>query len=140
MTLQKIFDNPAAVPPPAGHFSHVVRLGLGGGAALLFVSGQVALDADGRVVGPGDMRAQARHVMESLRAVLAAHGGTFADVVNIRSFVTDMGLLTEYAEVRRGYFPGPPPSSTTVEVSRLFRDGALLEVEVVAAVTGGQGA
>ncbi|WP_407561628.1 RidA family protein [Streptomyces sp. 184] len=140
MTMQKTFDNPAAVPAPAGRFSHVVRLDLGGDGALLFVSGQVALDADGRVVGPGDMRAQARHVMESLEAILAAHGGTFADVVNIRSFVTDMSALAEYAEVRRGYFSGPPPSSTTVEVSRLFRDGALLEVEVVAAVTGGEGA
>lgn len=56
MTLQKTFDNPSAVPAPAGHFSHVVRLGLGGDSALLFVSGQVALDADGRVVGPGDSR------------------------------------------------------------------------------------
>ncbi|WBB62647.1 RidA family protein [Streptomyces sp. WMMC500] len=140
MTLQKMFDNPAAVPPPAGHFSHVVRLGLGGDDALLFLSGQLALDADGRVVGPGDMRAQARHVMESLQAILAAHGATFADVVNIRSFVTDMSRLDAYAEVRRGYFPGPPPSSTTVEVSRLARDGAVLEVEVVAAVSGGQGA
>jgi enamine deaminase RidA (YjgF/YER057c/UK114 family) len=78
--------------------------------------------------------------MESLASILAAHGGMLADVVNIRSFLTDMGLLAAYAEVRRGYFPGPPPSSTTVEVSRLFKDGALLEVEVVAAVTGASGA
>ena len=130
----KTIDNPTTVPAPVGAYSHVVRLDSGDGS-LLFLSGQVALDENGELVGPGDMRAQAFYVMELIEKILAAHGATLDDVVNIRTFLTDMDLLPEYGEARRAYIKGEPPSSTTVEVSRLFRPGALLEVEVVAALT-----
>jgi enamine deaminase RidA (YjgF/YER057c/UK114 family) len=127
----KTIDNPTTVPAPAGPYSHVVRLDLGGGGALL--SGQVALDGDGELVGPDDMTVQSRFVMEQLAKILAAHGAGFDDVVQIRTFVTDMDRLAEYAAVRREYITGEPPASTTVEVSRLFRPGALLEIELVVA-------
>lgn len=65
-------------------------------------------------------------------AILAAHGATLADVVNIRAYLTDMGQLPEYGKVRAARFTGTPPTVTTVEVSRLFVPGALLEVEVLA--------
>ncbi|WP_419998425.1 RidA family protein [Streptomyces boninensis] len=131
--MLKTTDNPATVPAPAGPYSHVVRLEVGGGA-LLFVSGQVALDERRELVGPGDMAAQARHVMDALGKILAAHGASYDDVVNIRSYLTDMGRRAEYGAVRAEYIKGEPPSSTTVEVSRLFVPGALLEVELIAAV------
>lgn len=131
--MRKIFDNPASAPAPAGPYSQVVRVETGTGA-LLFVSGQIALDETGAVVGVGDVTVQSHAVMQALQAILAAHGGGLEDVVNIRTFMTDMSGLPEYGAVRAQYLTGPPPSSTTVEVSRLFRPGALLEVEVVAAV------
>ncbi|MGH8795273.1 MAG: RidA family protein [Stackebrandtia sp.] len=131
--MQKTFDNPAAAPAPAGPYSQVVRVD-GGDGALLFVSGQVALDADGELIGPDDMTAQSHAVMKAIGAILEAHGAGFDDVVNIRTFLTDMDRLVEYGEVRRRYLTGEPPSSTTVEISRLFVPGALLEVDVVAAV------
>jgi enamine deaminase RidA (YjgF/YER057c/UK114 family) len=81
------------------------------------------------------MAAQSQRVFEIIQAILAAHGATFADVVNIRSYLTDLGRIREYIDVRRKFFPGEPPSSTTVEVSRLFMPEALLEVEVMAAVS-----
>lgn len=131
--MRKVMDNPAGVPAPTGHYSHVAVLDLGSGS-LLILSGQVALDERGELVGPGDMAAQSHKVFETIGAVLRAHGASFDDVVNIRSYLTDLGRLAEYIEVRKEYLTGPAPSSTTVEVPRLFKPEALLEVEVTAAV------
>jgi 2-iminobutanoate/2-iminopropanoate deaminase len=128
-----VIDNPATVAAPVGAYSHVARVDVGT-ATLLFLSRQIALDDDGALVGEGDMLAQATRVFELIGAILAAHGATFADVVNVRTFLTDMALLPQYGQVRQAVFTGPPPTSTTVEVSGLFRAGALVEVEVVAAV------
>lgn len=125
-----IFDNPATVPAPAGRYSHVARVELGD-RTFLQLSGQVAIDADGKIVG-NDMSTQAEYIMDHINAILAAHGATLADVVNVRTFVTDMSQLPEYGKVRAARFTGTPPTVTTVEVSRLFVPGALLEVEVLA--------
>lgn len=126
-------DNPASVAAPFGdRFAHVARLDLPGGA-LLLLSGQVAVDDDGRVVAPGDAAAQAERIFAIVGKLLAAHGAGFADVLHLRTFMTDLDDLPAYGAVRRRLFPGtPPPASTTVEVSRLFLPGAVLEVEVTA--------
>ena len=126
-----IFDNPATVPAPFGRYSHVARAEVGG-KTILQVSGQVAIDGDGKIVGGNDMAAQAEYIMDNITAILAAHGATLADVVNIRAYLTDMSRLSEYGKVRAARFTGTPPTVTTVEVSRLFVPGALLEVEVLA--------
>jgi 2-iminobutanoate/2-iminopropanoate deaminase len=133
--MRVTLDNPATVPAPyGGRFAHVARLDLGTGA-LLVLSGQVAVDDAGEVVAPGDITAQSEHVFELVGGILAAHGATFADVLHIRTFMTNLDDLSGYAAVRRRFFPGtPPPASTTVEVGRLFLPGAVVEVEVTAAV------
>jgi 2-iminobutanoate/2-iminopropanoate deaminase len=125
------FDNPATVPAPAARYSHVARVELGG-RTILQLSGQVAIDADGQIVGRNDMAAQAGFIMDNITAILAAHGATLSDVVNIRTYLTDMGQLPEFGKVRAERFTGAPPTITTVEVSRLWVPGALLEVEVLA--------
>ncbi|MEU8301550.1 RidA family protein [Micromonospora sp. NPDC048909] len=136
MTLT--LDNPASVDAPFGdRFSHVARLDLPGGGALLVLSGQVGVDDQGAVVAPGDVRAQSERIFDLIGGLLAAHGATFADVLHVRTFMTDLGLLPGYGEVRDRYFPHVKPASTTVEVSRLFLAGAVLEVEVTAALTTG---
>jgi enamine deaminase RidA (YjgF/YER057c/UK114 family) len=127
-------DNPHNAPAPAGPYSNVARIDLGT-ATLLILAGQIALDDDGRLVGEGDIGAQSRQIFEVIKALLAAHGATFADVAHIRTFLTDLSLIREYGAVRAEYVSDPPPASTTVEVSKLFRPGALLEVEVAAVVT-----
>jgi 2-iminobutanoate/2-iminopropanoate deaminase len=127
-----IFDNPATVPAPAGQYSHVARVELGG-KTILQLSGQVAIDADGQLVG-NDMTTQADFIMDNISAILAAHGATLADVVNIRTFLTDMSQLADYGKVRATRFTATPPTITTVEVSRLWVPGALLEVEVLAII------
>ena len=105
-------DSPAEVTPPAGPYSHVAPVEVGGGA-LLFLAGQIALDDDGNVAGPGDMAAQARRIFEIVGGILAAHGGGFGDVIHIRTFVTDLGQLPAYGAVRRSCSrgrrrPAPP--------------------------------
>ncbi|MER5643747.1 NAD(P)-binding domain-containing protein [Streptosporangium sp. NPDC002524] len=125
--------NPATVPATNGLYSHATKA-----AGLLFVSGQVALDEEGRVVGEGDMTRQSEYVMDLLSRVLADQGCAFDDVTHIRSHVTDMSLLPEYGAVRKRFITGEPPASTTVEVSGLFRPGLLIEVEVIAALPGGR--
>jgi enamine deaminase RidA (YjgF/YER057c/UK114 family) len=126
-----IFDNPATVPAPAGQYSHVALAELGD-QVILQLSGQAAIDAEGKVVGGNDMTAQADYIMDNITAILAAHGATLADVLNIRAYVTDMSRLSEYGKVRTARFTGTPPTVTTVEVSRLFVPGALIEVEITA--------
>jgi 2-iminobutanoate/2-iminopropanoate deaminase len=135
--MRKVIDNPAGVPkPPPGRYSHVARLELGG-SVILILSGQVSVDDDLNVVAPGDMRGQSERIFEILGTILQAHGASFADIVNIRSYLTDLGRLGEYAEVRMKYLPtDQPPTSTTVEVSRLFLPEAVIEIEVMAVVSG----
>ncbi|RKN22562.1 RidA family protein [Micromonospora musae] len=136
--MRIVLDNPHTVAAPfRDRFAHVARLDLTGGA-LLLLAGQVGVDDDGLVVAPGDVVAQSERIFEIVDGVLAAHGAGLADVLHIRSFLTDLDDLPGYAAVRRRLFTGtPPPASTTVEVSRLFLPGAVIEVEVTAAVPAG---
>ena len=130
------FHNPPTAPPPAAAYSNVADIDLGG-TRLLILSGQAALDADGTVMGD-DMTAQTTFVFDAIAALLADRGATFADVVNIRTYLADMDRLAEYGAVRRAYLAGALPTSTTVEVSRLFRPGLLLEVDVTAVLAPGR--
>jgi 2-iminobutanoate/2-iminopropanoate deaminase len=132
--MQMRLVNPTGAPAPAGPYSQVAEVRLGE-VTLLVLSGQVALDDDNReIVGVGDMTAQAERTLEIIGQLLAAHGATFADVINIRTYLTDMAHRADYAAVRGKYFTGDLPTSTTVEVSKLFRDEALIEIEVTAVV------
>jgi enamine deaminase RidA (YjgF/YER057c/UK114 family) len=131
-----IFDNPPGVPaPPPGRYSHLASIDLGD-KKLLILSGQIATDDDGALIGPGDMTAQADAIFGQIGAILAAHGAGFEHIVNIRTYLTDMDRIAEYGDARRKHFKDDHdmPTSTTVEVSRLFVPGALLEVEVTAVV------
>ncbi|MFP3991161.1 RidA family protein [Streptomyces sp. E11-3] len=124
--MQITLDSPPGAPQPLGPYSQVARMELPGGGVLLQLSGQIAEGAD--------LATQSRRVLEAIDALLKAHGATLGDVVNIRSYLTDISRLSEYGAVRKEFFPGTPPTSTTVEVSRLFRPEALIEVEVLAAI------
>jgi 2-iminobutanoate/2-iminopropanoate deaminase len=126
-------DNPAGAAQPAGPYSQVARIDFGTGS-LIFLSGQVALDENNDPAFPGDVEAQAESIFQTIADLLGAHGATLADIVNVRTFLTDMGQRAGYSKVRSRYLTGTPPTSTTVEVSRLFKDGAVIEIEVVAAV------
>jgi 2-iminobutanoate/2-iminopropanoate deaminase len=114
---------------PISHFTDAVRTG-----DLLFVSGIVAVDADGALVGAGDVVAQIRQVFENMRAVLAAAGCSFDDVVKVTVFLTDVDDRPRINPVRQEVFGEARPASTLVEVSRLAVEGALVEIECVAVI------
>jgi 2-iminobutanoate/2-iminopropanoate deaminase len=133
--MKLTLSNPAGVAAPYGdRFAHVARVDTGAGA-LLLLAGQVGVDDEGNVVGPGDVTAQSERIFEIIGGLLAAHGAGFGDVAHVRTYMTDLaGDLAGYGRVRHRFFPSDPPASTTVEVSRLFLPGAVLEVEVTAIV------
>jgi enamine deaminase RidA (YjgF/YER057c/UK114 family) len=131
-------DNPVGAAQPAGPYSQVARIDFGTGS-LIFLSGQVALDENDDAAFPGDMAAQAESIFQTISDLLKAHGATLADIVNVRSFLTDMSQRAEYSRVRARYLSEPFPTSTTVEVSKLFKDGAVIEIEIVAAVSRSAG-
>jgi enamine deaminase RidA (YjgF/YER057c/UK114 family) len=123
--------NPPGLTPPIG-YSHVAEVR---GGTLVFVAGQVAVDENGALVGPGDYRAQAEQVFRNLERALASAGATFRDVVKLTYFVLDLSHLPEICEVRDRFVDTKrPPTSTAVEVRRLFRPEFLLEVDLVASV------
>ncbi len=123
--------NPDGLPAPLGPYSNVVTSGPG---QLVFVAGQVALDANAEVVGKGDIAAQTRQVMENLRLALEAAGASFADVVRVVNYITDVKLFGQMAEVRREYLVEPYPASTLVEVPALIFPDLLIEIEAIAVV------
>jgi enamine deaminase RidA (YjgF/YER057c/UK114 family) len=126
------FLNPASLPPSRG-YSQVVAVPPG--HRLVFLSGQVPLDSTGALRGGTDFRSQAKQVFENLRAGLAAVGADFGDVVKLNFYLLDVGNLPALREVRDRYVNrSAPPASTLVQVSGLFRDDVLLEVEAIAAV------
>jgi len=125
--------NPQAVAPPIGSYSHAVRVETAD-AVWIYVSGQLALDAEGAMVGAGDLAAQTEQVFENLARVLAANGATFADVVKIQSYFSTLEGLQGSREVRARYLPSEPPASTAVRVAALLLPDALIEVDVVAVV------
>ncbi|HEX6581873.1 MAG TPA: RidA family protein [Actinomycetota bacterium] len=125
--------NPAAVHPPVGTYSHSVRVGTADGTWIC-VSGQVAFDAEGTLVGRGDMHAQTRQVFENLRAILAANDASFADVVKIGTYLTTLDDLAGMREIRSEYLTSEPPASTAVQVAGLVVPDALIEIELVAVV------
>jgi reactive intermediate/imine deaminase len=99
---------------------------------LLFISGQIALDPDGKVVGEGDMLAQTQRVYDNIAAILKRAGGTFENVIKVTAYLTDMSRYPQYNQVRSKIFAAYRPASTTVEVSGLAFKGLLVEVEAVA--------
>ena len=125
--------NPETVAAPIGGYSQAVRVETGD-AVWIYVSGQVALDAEGTLVGVGDMRAQTERVFENLRAILGSNGATFGDVVKVTTFVTTLDDLAGMREVRGRYLSAELPASTAVQVAALVLPEALIEVDIVAVV------
>ena len=123
---------PAGVAAGRG-YSQVVA----GEGRLVVVSGQVAQDEQGELVGPGDPELQARQVFENLRRCLEEAGAGFADVVKLGFFVLDIAYLPALRAARDAVIDtARPPASTAVQVAALFAPGYLLEVEAWALVAG----
>jgi enamine deaminase RidA (YjgF/YER057c/UK114 family) len=132
MSVLRHIAAPAGVAAGRG-YSHVVA----GEGRLVVVSGQVAQDEHGELVGPGDPELQARQVFENLRRCLEEAGAGFADVVKLGFFVLDIAYLPALRAARDAVIDtSRPPASTAVQVAALVAPGYLLEVEAWALLAG----
>ena len=129
--MEKEFLNPAGLPVLPG-FSQVVTATEG---KIVFISGQVALDANNAVVGKGDLRAQVVQTFENLKGALAAVGATFDDVLKTNTYIVNYtpDMIGVVREVRSRYLPQEkPPASTLIGVQALVLEDLLIEVEAFA--------
>jgi len=126
---EKRFLTPATLSPPFG-YSHVVEAPAG---SIVYISGQVPLDAEGRLVGEGDFAAQTRQVFENLTHALEAAEATWSDVVKLDYFLRDVGQIGAVRAIRDEFVDtANPPASTLVEVSSLFSPDVLVEIQAIA--------
>jgi enamine deaminase RidA (YjgF/YER057c/UK114 family) len=127
------FINPPELSLPPG-YSNVVEIRSG---RIVYIAGQVATDRQGQLVGGADFEAQADQIFRNLTAALESVGCTPRELVKLTVFVRDMNQLTSYRRARDRFLgsttPPAAPAITLVEVSRLFADEFLLEIEAVAA-------
>lgn len=128
--MPKEIINPADVSMPTG-YSHAVKKS----GTPVFISGQVALDGEGHLVGENDIAAQAEQVYRNLRAVVQACGGSLDDVVKITVFTTDLSYRSAIGAARGRFFTeGAYPASTFLVISSLARPEFLLEIEAIAMI------
>ena len=123
--------NPPTLSTPTG-YTHVVEVT--GPAKTVYIAGQIAFDKEGKVVGAGDMAAQAEQVFKNLQSALEAAGAKFSDVVKMNTYITDMAKAPAVREVRARYFGQSTPASTLVQVAALARPELMIEIEVIAVV------
>src|SRR3990172_13357309 len=127
MTLS--FLNPKGVFQPTG-YAHVVSAE--GAKKFLFISGQVARDEMGNIIGAGDLEGQTRQVYKNLSAILSAMGASFADVVKQNIYTTRPDEMPTIRKVRDQFMPRDPPASTAVGVTALAQKDLLVEIEMIA--------
>jgi len=117
---------PKGAAPPLAPYSPGTRAG-----DTVYVAGTVALDGEGNVVGVGDIRAQTRHVLESVKAVIAAAGGSLADVAFNQIFLKDYADYAGMNEVYREYFSADPPARYCIKAD-LVKPEFLVEIASIA--------
>src|ERR687894_2083132 len=123
------FSSPDTMPRPYG-YSQVVQIT---GGHPVYISGQVPLDTNNQVVGVGDFAAQTRQAFENVQLALEAVGLTFAHVVKIQMFLTDISNLPAIRDIRDEFVNTEhPPASTTVQVAALFHPDVLFEIDAIA--------
>ncbi|MFQ6110634.1 MAG: RidA family protein [Nitrospinota bacterium] len=122
------------IGPPIGPYSHGVKAE----GTLLFIAGQVAWDAEGKVVGKDDIGAQYERIMENIKAILEEAGAGMDSIVKITNYVTKRVTKSEeyskISEVRRRYIPRDFPASALIQVEALMDPDLLVEVEAVAVI------
>jgi reactive intermediate/imine deaminase len=123
--------NPANFTKTVGAYSQGLKVDIGD-KAMVFVSGQLAMDADGNPVAPDDISAQTRYIFENIRKILGEAGATLEDVVKVQIFVTDIAKFPQVSAVRNEYLGDIKPVSTLLEISRTVKEGCDIEIEVTA--------
>ena len=123
--------NPGDVWQPFGAFSMAVLQGAG---RVVHLKGQLSLDAEGAVVGAGDMRAQVRQVLGNIQTVLAGLGGRMSDVISLTHYTTDIAAFMQTGDIRTAFFSAPYPVTTTVQVAALYDPDLVIEITAMAEI------
>jgi enamine deaminase RidA (YjgF/YER057c/UK114 family) len=116
------------------------KLNISAGVKLgetVILSGTVALDSEGNVVGQGDIYAQSKQIFKNIEEALTSAGATMADVVKLTTYLTDISGDSEFGRARTEAFPGGVPSSTAVAAPALIMPELLVEVEAIAVIGSG---
>jgi enamine deaminase RidA (YjgF/YER057c/UK114 family) len=119
--------SPAGIHTPQANYSHVTRVG-----DTLYISGQLPLDPNGKIVGVGDPEAQAEQCYRNIQHIVEYFGGSLDDVVKITQFLTDISHRPLVAKPRDRLLGTPGPASTLVAISALAVPEALVEIEAIA--------
>jgi reactive intermediate/imine deaminase len=122
--IQRI--NPEGLMQPTA-YTQVVRHN-----SFLFLSGQVSVDAEGNLVGEGDMRAQLRQVLQNMKTALASQGADLGSIVKMTIYTTDMDAYLATGDINREYWPAGAPANTLVQIERLARPDFLVEIDATA--------
>lgn len=117
---------PKGSPPPLAPYSPGAKA-----SNAVYVSGTLALDSSGKLVGPGDVKAQTRHVLETIKSVLEAAGGSLKDITFNHIFLSDMSEYAAMNEVYREYFPQSPPARYCIRAD-LVKPEFLVEIASIA--------
>lgn len=123
--------NPPNVWRPFGAFSQAVIAGEG---QRVYLKGQVALSAEGEIVGEGDMAAQVTQVLANMADILASMGGRMSDLISLQQFTTDIQAFMACGEIRARVFDAPFPVTTTLEVSALYDPRLMIEITGIAEI------
>lgn len=125
--------NPATVAAPRG-YSHAAVIDLGN-CKMVILSGQVALDPKGNLIGKDDIVKQTMQIFQNIRNIVEAAGGNMNHLVKLGYFTTDLSNLQAIRNIRDQFInTKTPPASTLVQVSKLFRDDLLIEIEATAII------
>ena len=132
--MERRYVNPPTLPTPRG-YSHAILVT---GGRLLFLGGQDASDAEGRIVGAGDLVAQFEQAFKNLQVVVREAGGTMADIMKLNIFVRQrddyVAKLKPLGQIFRSYFGRHYPAMALFQVSGFFREETLVEVEGLAVI------
>ncbi len=114
-----------------GSYSHGLNVDLGNNKEMIFVTGQIAQDANGNVVCE-DIEGQTEYVFHCLQDILKEANASLDDVVKTQIFLTDINDFAKVSPIRNKYFAKSRPVSTLVEVNSLVKKGCKIEIEVIA--------
>ena len=125
--------NPSSVATPKG-YSQTAEIDLGN-ATLLLISGQVPLDKQGNLVGKDDFARQTEQVFINIRNIIEEAGGNMTHLAKLNIFIRDISKIQVVRDVRDKFVnTKTPPASTLVEVSKLYRDDVMIEIEATAVI------
>jgi len=132
-TLVVRFNNPVVVSPGKG-YSQTVQVDLGN-CTMLVLSGQVAFDKDGNLTGKDDLAKQTVQVFTNIKNIVEDAGGSMSNLIKLNYYLLDVSQIQTLRNIRDKFInAAKPPASTLVQVSKLFQDDILIEIEATAII------